>query len=371
MTLVVDLQLIRGAFALEAAFTAGRGLTALFGRSGSGKTTVIDLVAGLVRPDHGIITLGDETLLDTGRLIAIPAHRRRIATVFQQPRLLPHLTVRQNLGYGRWFAKARPETTGLTEDGIVDLLGIGHLLSRSPAGLSGGEGQRVAIGRALLSRPRLLLMDEPLAALDEARKAEILSCIERLRDAAGIPILYVSHAVAEVARLAATVVVLEAGRVAAMGPTDAILRRADLVPVHDAEAGALLDMVVEAHDEELGLTRLTGRIGRLAVPRLSQDVGAEVRIRVPARDVLVALRAPVGLSARNLICGRLLGVSPAGEASMLAEIDCNGVLLAARLTRASVRDLGLEPGQPVFAIIKSVAFDPQGVGTGRLAAVEI
>ena len=371
MTLAVAVSLTRGAFALDVDFRAGPGLTALFGRSGSGKTTVIDLIAGLVRPDRGRIDVAGETILDTGRRIDLPVHRRRIATVFQQARLLPHLSVRQNLGYGRWFARARPETTGLDRDGIVELLGIGHLLDRRPAGLSGGEAQRVAIGRALLSRPRLLLMDEPLAALDEARKGEILSCIERLRDAAGIPIVYVSHAVSEVARLASTVVVLEEGRVAAVGPTDAILRRGDLVPIHEAEAGALLDLTVESHDAESGLTRLKGRVGTLVVPRLSQEAGSAVRVRIPARDVLVALKAPVGLSARNLIFGRVLSLSPSGVAAILAEIDCNGAVLTARLTRASVRDLGLEPGRPVFAIIKSVAFDPQGVGTGRLPAVEI
>ena len=371
MTLSVTVALARGTFALDVDFHAGPGLTALFGRSGSGKTTVIDLIAGLVRPDRGRIVVEGETLLDTGRRIDVPVYRRRIATVFQQARLLPHLSVRQNLGYGRWFARARPDTTGLTHDDIVELLGIGHLLDRGPAGLSGGEAQRVSIGRALLSRPRLLLMDEPLAALDEARKGEILSYIERLRDTAGIPIVYVSHAVSEVARLAGTVVVLEEGRVAAEGGTDAILRRADLVPVHEAEAGALIDMTVEAHDEESGLTRLRGRIGTLAVPHLSQAVGSAVRIRIPARDVLVALKAPVGLSARNLICGRVLSLSPSGTAAVLAEIDCSGVILTARLTRASVRDLDLEPGRPVFAIIKSVAFDPQGVGTGRLPVVEI
>lgn len=371
MTLAVDVALRRGAFSLEVAFAAGPGLTALFGRSGSGKTTVIDLVAGLARPDRGRIVLSGETLLDTVTRVDVPVHRRRIATVFQQARLMPHLSVRQNLGYGRWFSQGRPETTGLTRDGVIELLGIGPLLDRSPAGLSGGEGQRVAIGRALLSRPRMLLMDEPLSALDEGRKGEILACIERLRDAAGIPIVYVSHAVSEVARLAATVVVLEAGLVAAVGPAEAILRRADLGAVPDVEAGALVDMVVETHETESGLTLLSGQAGRLAVPRLAKAVGSAVRVRIPARDVLVSLDRPAGLSARNLIAGRILGLVPTGDAAMLAEIDCNGVTLAARLTRASVRDLALAPGLPVYAVVKSVAFDPESVGTGRPALVEI
>ncbi|HEX8416363.1 MAG TPA: molybdenum ABC transporter ATP-binding protein [Methylobacterium sp.] len=370
MTIDVDVSLRRGAFTLDVVFAAGDGLTALFGRSGSGKTTVIDLIAGLIRPDRGRIAVRGETLFDSERGVNLAPHRRRMGTVFQEARLMPHLSVRQNLGYGRWFARGRPETTGLDAEGVVALLGIGHLLDRRPAGLSGGEAQRVAIGRALLSRPRLLLMDEPLAALDEARKAEILPYIERLRDEAGIPVVYVSHAVAEVARLASTVVVLEAGRVAAQGSADAILRRADLMPLQQAEAGVLLDMIVDAHDAASGLTLLAGRVGRLAVPRLDRTIGSPVRVRVPARDVLVALSEPVGLSARNRLSGHILSIDPFGEATAMATIDCGGVALAARLTQASVRDLGLVPGLAVFAIVKSVTFDPDAMGTGR-RAVEI
>jgi molybdate transport system ATP-binding protein len=369
VTLDIDVSLTRGTFSLDVAFTAGPGLTALFGRSGSGKTTVIDLVAGLARPDRGRIAVSGETLLDRERGIAVPAHRRRIGVVFQQARLLPHLSVRRNLGYGRAFARSRSD--GIAFDGVVDLLGIGHLLDRRPAGLSGGEAQRVAIGRALLSRPRLLLMDEPLAALDEARKAEILPYIERLRDEAGLPIVYVSHAVSEVARLARTVVVLEAGRVAAVGTADAVLRRADLLAAQGGEAGALLDMVVGETDPETGLTRLSGRAGRLSVPRLTRSPGTAVRIRVPARDVLLATQPPLGLSARNLFEGHVVSIHALGEAASMVEIDCNGALLAARLTRASVRDLALAPGRAVYAVVKSVAFDPQGVGTARPDAVEI
>jgi molybdate transport system ATP-binding protein len=365
MTIAVDLALARGAFHLDVAFAAPPGLTALFGRSGSGKSTVIACMAGLARPDRGRITLADEILLDTGRNLHVPAHRRRIGTVFQESRLMPHLSVRQNLGYGRWFARGRRDVAGLEPEAVVALLGIEHLLDRWPNGLSGGEGQRVAIGRALLSRPRLLLMDEPLAALDADRKAEILPLIERLRDVAGIPILYVSHAVSEVARLANTIVVLEGGRVAAAGSAETILRRGELGAFHAAEAGALLDMVVEA-DAATGLTRLVGRAGRLDVPGLARAVGSAVRVRVPARDVIVSLGAPVGLSARNVLPGWILSLRPLNEAALLAEIDCNGAILSARLTRASSEALALAPGRSVFAIVKSVAFDPHDVGTGRM-----
>jgi molybdate transport system ATP-binding protein len=372
MSLELDVSLARGAFRLDVAFTAPPGLTALFGPSGSGKTTVIGLLAGLVRPDRGRIVLDGETLLDTERRIDCPAHRRRIGVVFQEARLLPHLCVRQNLDYGRRFARRRPEAPGLGFDDVVGLLGIGHLLARRPAGLSGGESQRVAIGRALLSRPRLLLMDEPLAALDAARKAEILPLVEHLRDGAGIPIVYVSHAVPEVARLADTLVVLEAGRVAAAGPAEALLRRGELGAEQAAHGGSLLDMAVAGHDGAAGLTHLTGAVGRLSVPRLDRAVGTPVRLLVPARDVLVATRQPVGLSARNVLPGTVRDLSVLGEGAVLITLDCAGAALTARLTQASARDLGLRPGLPVFAVVKSVAFDAQGIGAARVPrSVEI
>ncbi|MGU3603860.1 molybdenum ABC transporter ATP-binding protein [Methylobacterium brachiatum] len=368
MSIQVDVHLRRGAFALDAAFAAGPGLTALFGRSGSGKTTLIDLIAGLARPDHGRIVTDGATLVDSAAGIFLPPHRRRVGVVFQDARLFPHLSVRTNLGYGRVFGRQQADPAGFTA--VTEMLGIGHLLDRRPAGLSGGERQRVAIGRALLAKPRLLLMDEPLAALDEARKAEILPYIERLRDEAGVPIVYVSHAVAEVARLATTVIVLEAGRVAASGPAEAILRRADLVPIHEAEAGALLDMVVAGADPETGPTRLTGQAGQLLVPGLAARViGTRLRVRIPARDVLVATERPRGLSARNILPGRVATLTPSG-AGVSVEIDCNGALIAARVTAAAIRELGLAPGRPVHVVIKSAAFDPAGIGTLR-PAVEI
>jgi len=366
MSLGLDVSLARGAFRLDVAFTAPPGLTALFGPSGSGKTTVIACLAGLARPDRGRIVVDGRTLLDTDRRIALPAHRRRIGVVFQEARLLPHLSVRQNLDYGRRFLSRRhADAPGLAFDDVVGLLGLGHLLARRPAGLSGGEGQRVAIGRALLSRPRLLLMDEPLAALDAARKAEILPLIERLRDAAGLPIVYVSHAVSEVARLADTLVVLEAGRVAAAGPAEALLRRGELGPEHAAQGGSRLDMVVAGHDPASGLTRLSGAVGSLSVPRLERAVGTPVRLLVPARDVLVATQVPVGLSARNVLPGTVRDLVPLGDGAVRVTLACGGAALAARLTQASVRDLALAPGRPVFAVVKSVAFDPQDIGGGR------
>ena len=237
-----------GGFTLDAAFDSAGGLTALFGRSGAGKTSLVNAIAGLIRPDRGRIEIDGEVLTDTEAGIFVPAHRRRVGYVFQEGRLFPHLNVRQNLVYGRWFA---PKAAGGGEfDQVIALLGIEPLLARRPANLSGGEKQRVAIGRALLSRPRILVMDEPLASLDEGRRAEIYPYIERLRDEMRVPIVYVSHSIPEVARLATTLVVLSEGQVAAIGPTAQIMGRIDLFPLTGrAEAGAILATRVAGHDK--------------------------------------------------------------------------------------------------------------------------
>ncbi len=345
-----------GSFRLDAAFDSTGGLTALFGRSGAGKTSLINAIAGLLRPERGRITLDGEVLTDTERGIFVPARRRRIGYVFQEGRLFPHLSVRQNLLYGRWFAPKGGRAGEV--DQIVELLGIAALLDRRPANLSGGEKQRVAIGRALLARPRLLVMDEPLASLDEARKAEILPYIERLRDAAGVPIVYVSHQIAEVARLATDLVILSEGRVAAVGPTAAIMGRIDLFPLTGrAEAGAILATRVAAHDPVFGLTTLTAAAGELRVPHLDLPVGAALRIRIRARDVMIALRPPEGLSALNVLPGTVAEIGGADGPIVEMRLDCAGEALIARLTRRSVETLGLAPGCPVYAVIKSIAFD--------------
>jgi molybdate transport system ATP-binding protein len=345
-----------GGFVLDATFDSGDGLTALFGRSGAGKTTLINAIAGLLRPERGHIAVDGDVLTDTERGIFVPARHRRIGYVFQEGRLFPHLTVRQNLLYGRWFApKAAP--AGEVEQ-VIDLLGIGALLGRRPANLSGGEKQRVAIGRALLARPRLLVMDEPLASLDEARKGEILPYIERLRDAAGVPIVYVSHQVAEVTRLATTMVVLSEGSVAAVGPTAAIMGRIDLFPLTGrAEAGAILATRVAAHDLAFGLTTLLAAAGELRVPYLDLPVGAVLRVRVRARDVMIALTPPAGLSALNVLPGTVREIGRADGPIVEIRLDCAGEPLIARLTRRSVETLGLAPGHAVYAVIKSIAFD--------------
>jgi len=357
MSLVVDIRHRLGAFTLEAAFTSEGGVTALFGRSGSGKTSLVRIIAGLARPAEGRISLDGDVLVDTARGLFVPPHRRRFGYVFQEARLFPHLTVRQNLHYGRWFLPkgARTENAGR----VIDLLGIGDLLDRQPANLSGGEKQRVAIGRALLSSPRLLLMDEPLAALDEERKAEILPYLERLRDEAGVPIVYVSHSVTEVARLADRVVLMAGGRVEAVGPASEVLGGPRLASAADRrEAGSVLAGHVEARDAEHGLAtiRLAGGAAIL-VPGAAVSPGEAVRLRIPARDVMVATVRPEGLSALNILDGTIDAIEPDGEGMASLSIACGGDHVRARITALSVERLGLAPGRPVHAVIKTVALE--------------
>jgi molybdate transport system ATP-binding protein len=356
--LSVAVQHRLGDFLLDAAFESGGGLTALFGRSGSGKTSLVNAIAGLIRPSRGRIVVDGEVLTDTASGVFVPARRRHVGYVFQEGRLFPHLTVRQNLLYGHWFAAKEKRASEVGH--VIELLGIGELLGRRPANLSGGEKQRVAIGRALLAAPRLLVMDEPLASLDEERKTEILPYIERLRDEFAIPIVYVSHAIAEVTRLATTIVVMSEGRVAAIGSTAEIMGRIDLFPLTGrAEAGAILNTRVAEHDVRFGLTTLRTAAGDLRVPYIDMRLGARLRVRIRARDVMIALEPPRGLSALNILPGTVVEIGEAEGASVEMRLDCGGEALIARLTRRSVEALGLAPGRQVYAVIKSIAFDHQ------------
>ncbi|MDQ6433280.1 molybdenum ABC transporter ATP-binding protein [Mesorhizobium sp. LHD-90] len=361
MSLSVRIRHRQGAFLLDAAFESSGRLTALFGPSGSGKTSLINMVGGLVRPENGRIEAGGRLLVDTDARIFVPKHRRRIGYVFQDARLFPHMTVAQNLGYGRFFTPAAERYADFS--GVVDLLGIGHLLSRKPASLSGGEKQRVAIGRALIASPKLILMDEPLASLDDARKAEIMPYIERLRDETKIPIVYVSHSVGEVARLATDVVVLSAGKVVASGPAAGILARFDLLPEEQrAEAGAMVDLTVAGQEEEFGLTVLRSASGEWRLPRIDAPVGAKIRVRVRARDVMLSLERPAGISALNVLPGKIAAISADAGSEALVSLDCGGDRLAARVTRRSVETLGLAVGVQVFAVVKAVTFDRGTIG---------
>jgi molybdate transport system ATP-binding protein len=349
-------------FTLDAHFEAPPGVTVLFGRSGSGKTTIVNAVAGLLMPDDGRIAAGDWVLLDTARGIRLRPHRRRLGYIFQEGRLFPHLTVRQNLAYGTWFA---PKEALREEMGrVVDLLGIGALLDRRPGALSGGEKQRVAIGRALLSAPRLILADEPLAALDEARKAEILPYFERLRDEVNVPILYVSHSASEVARLATTVVALEEGRVIGQGPAAEVLSDPAVLPTGAREAGAVITARVTAHHDD-GLTELDAGGAPLFLPRLGQVPGSSLRVRIAAHDVILSRTRPEGLSALNIVPGTVRELRPGDGPGMIVGLDTQAGRLLARITQRSAQALGLAEGMAVHAVIKTVAVAPSDIGGGR------
>ncbi len=357
-----------GAFSLDADFrVAAQGVTALFGRSGAGKSATLGAIAGAVRPDLGRIALGDRVLFDKDGGIDVAMERRAIGWVFQDARLFPHLSVRANLDYGA--RRARGRDAGVRFDEVVSVLGIEPLLARRPARLSGGERQRVAIGRALLSQPSLLLMDEPLSALDAPRRAEILPFLARLKTQFALPILYVTHSLAEVVRLADQLVVLDEGRVAAQGSLADVLARADLPLLSSrADAAATLDGVVAEHLTERGLSRL--RIGEvdLFAPRLNQPVGEAVRAIVLARDVLLARVRPEAISARNILAGRIVGLASRPDGSVMVRLTLDGgpALLAA-ITADAVQSLGLSAGERVWAILKSVAVE--GAAPGGLLAM--
>lgn len=362
MSLSVRVQHHLPGIDLDLSFDAPSGVTVLFGRSGSGKTTIVNAVAGLLRPKAGRVAVDDWVLFDTDQGVWLPPHKRRLGYIFQEGRLFPHLTVGQNLAYGRWFAprNARREST----DKVVDMLGIGHLKDRRPAGLSGGEKQRVAIGRALLASPRLILADEPLAALDDARKAEILPYFERLRDEVSVPILYVTHSAAEVARLATSVVALQNGTVVRHGPASEVLADPSVAPAGIRAVGAVLQVRVAGHHAD-GLTELDANGARLFLPRIAHDAGEELRIRIPAQEVILSNKMPKGLSALNVLSGTVETIRAGdGPGAIVSVLTPAGTVLA-RVTRRSVSALGLQVGTPCHAIIKTVALAPQDVG-GRI-----
>jgi molybdate transport system ATP-binding protein len=357
---MIDVDVARhiGSFDLKVAFSNAEGLTALFGRSGSGKSLTIGLIGGLDRPDRGHVILDGRPLVDTQRRIFVPAYRRHIGIVFQDSHLFPHLGVRQNLLFGRWFAPRAARA--ISFDAVVDTLGIGHLLARAPAKLSGGERQRVAIGRALLSCPKLLLMDEPLAALDAQRRSEILPLIERLRDEFKIPIVYVSHDVEEVSRLANRVVVIDRGQVVAIGDPMEVMPAV----MDDArtERVSVLAMRVGARDEAYGLTELVHPAGTIWLAGAHGAPGTRLRVVVRATDVTLSTAPPQGLSIQGALKGRLATVEAFGPLAVAhILLDGDGTLLAMTSRRALDR-LGVTPDQPIFALVKTAALDERFVG---------
>jgi len=360
--LEADVAIERGSFRIEARFASNAPIVALFGRSGAGKSSVIEAIAGLVRPRAGRIAVGERVLFDAARGIDLPPEERRVGYVFQDDLLFPHMTVRANLGYGERLTPARERFVESRR--VVALLGLERLLERRPATLSGGEKQRVAIGRALMASPRILLMDEPLASLDAPRKAEILQYVELLRDELRLPIVYVSHAIEEVTRLADHLVVMADGRVVAQGAVADVLSRHDMVELAGRlEAGALFETRVAGHDEAFGLTRLAFPGGELVVANVDALVGEPVRARIRARDVALALEAPRAASFQNVLAGTVHSVGH--EFGAIVDVTltlAGGERLVARLTRASVARLGLAPGVRVFALVKAIAIDRRSVG---------
>lgn len=360
---MIDVVLKRriGTFDLDVAFKNADGITALFGRSGAGKSLTIGLIAGLDRPDAGHVILDNRVLVDTKAKIFVPAHRRRIGLVFQDSHLFPHFNVKQNLMFGRWFAPKSERRIGF--EPVIGTLGIGHLLKRRPARLSGGERQRVAIGRALLSCPRLLLFDEPFAALDMERRLEILPLIERLRDEFAIPIVYVSHAIQEVARLAAYVVVLDQGKVRGAGEPGEILG-ADAFAAEDQRFGraSVLTMQVGDFDAAYGLCELHHSSGTVWIAGPAGRKGQNVRIIVHATDVTLATEPPHHMSVRGTLAGHVAAIATQGPFSTVEIGLDGGGHLYAMATRRAIDDLGLKQGNPVFALVKTVALDERAVG---------
>ena len=358
------------AFRLRAAFRAGPGITVLFGPSGAGKSTIVKAVAGLVRPRSGRVAIGGRVLSDSDTGIFLPPWKRRVGLVFQDARLFPHMDVAANLAYGLRWSRDAEAPAGMAR--IVEMLDIGHLLKRRTGSLSGGERGRVALGRALAARPDVLLLDEPLASLDTARKDEILPFIERLRQPDGPVIVYVTHALEEVVRLADTLVLLDSGGLVAAGPLEELTARLDLVGrLPGDQAGAVMAGRVVRHHPADGLSEIDLGGAALLVPRIAEDAGTALRVRIAARDVSLAVGEPGRISTLNRIPARILELAPhAGDGGMVdvaLEIrlrgegeERGGPRLVARLTRRAATELGLAPGLAVTALVKSVALDRRG-----------
>ncbi len=353
----------QGDFLLDARFRSSEvGVTALFGKSGAGKTSIINMVAGLVRPDEGHITVNGLCLFDSKTSVNVPPEKRRVGYVFQDGRLFPHLSVRANLAYGM---RLTPKTERYVDfDQVVQLLGINNLIDRRPARLSGGEKQRVAIGRALLTSPSVLLMDEPLASLDSARKAEVLPFVARLSREFSIPILYVTHSLEEILNLADTMVILDSGKAVAEGSIEDLMSRRDLQLLTGyADCGSVISTVVDSQDEKGGLTRLRFEGGILHVPRVDMADGTRVCVRIEARNVAIALVPPEKISIQNILPATVEKIIT--ENGSLVDVQLNiGCPLPARITPQALKDLDLKPGQKVFALIKSVAVSLGGLRQG-------
>ncbi|WP_286829543.1 MULTISPECIES: molybdenum ABC transporter ATP-binding protein [Kordiimonas] len=350
-----------GGFDIDVAFTMPRaGVTALFGASGSGKTTILRAMAGLGKLE-GSLQVGDAIWQDSARGIFKAPHERPIGYVFQEASLFPHLDVADNIRFGEKRSLRAGATPPVFGD-IVDQMKIGRLLDRAPHTLSGGERQRVALARALMRGPELLLMDEPLSALDRRGRDDLLGCLEALHREARIPILYVSHDSAEVARLADHLVIIEGGRKQAEGPAGTLFSQLDFIPPDGrAEAGVILEARVQDHDSTMQLTHLAVNGQTMTTPAIEAPAGTEVTLRVKARDVAIALKKPEAISIRNILEGTILEIRDADDVGHVdVLIDIGGGQLRSQVTHDACNDLQLKAGTSVFALVKSMSFDGPG-----------
>ena len=351
-------------FHIDVDFTAEPGsITSLYGRSGSGKTSIINMISGLQRPDVGFIKVGNDVLLDTNAGIYKPPENRGLGYIFQDSRLFPHLSIQQNLLYGIKNNLSSNSQVGF--DSVVDILQIASLLERKPNTLSGGEKQRVAIGRALLTQPRLLLMDEPLASIDAQLRGEILTFIEKLRDALGLTIIYVSHSIEEVIRLADQMVLISNGGQKAAGNVEEIMSRLDLHTLTGKfDAGAVLSTKVESYDENYDLTGLSFNGGVLRVTGTNLPIGSSVRAHVRARDVSIMLDHPRDTSILNIFEGTIVAIGDNTGSQIDIKIDFGSPLIA-RVTKKSFDELKLQVGSNVITMLKAVAVDQRSLGGKR------
>ncbi|SFK25134.1 molybdenum ABC transporter ATP-binding protein [Methylocapsa palsarum] len=364
--LEVNVALKVGSFQLEVAFQNQKTFTALFGQSGSGKSLTLNLISGLIRPNEGFIRLDGVTFVDINEGIFEPMHRRRVGVVFQDSNLFPHMSVRQNLLFGRWFAPKGDRRIDF--DQVIEVLGIGKLLKRPPSRLSGGERQRVAIGRALLSCPRLLLFDEPMAALDMERKLEILPLIERIRDEFRVPMVYVSHAIEEVVRLADLIVVIDAGKVKAIGGPGEVFSAASAQSEEARfDRSSVLTVRVAGENARYGLTELKHSSGVIWLGGAAGPAGSEARVIIKATDVVLANEPAHRTSVRSVLQGKVLSIHDSGPFAMVEIALAGDNHLFAAATRQAVDELGLQKGCDVFALIKTAALDEAKIAPAHVS----
>jgi len=342
------------------------GITALYGRSGAGKTSLANMISGLLKPDEGFIRIENQLIFCSQKAINLKPENRGIGYVFQEARLFPHMTVKDNLLFGTRFKRLESRPLSITE--VVEVLGLTNLLDRRPDSLSGGEAQRIQLGRAILSHPKILVMDEPLSSLDQTRKQEILPLIERLRDEFNIPILYITHSMEEIIRLADRLLIIEDGSIAADGTVEELTGRLDLRPLTGRyEAGSVINSEVLEHDRHYGLTKLKFVGGILHVPLIDVEKKTQLRIRIRARDVSLSSTLPEKTSELNVFRGKVIEIAQptqqnAAHADTLIDI---GVPIWVRVTRLSIERLSLRPGIEIYASIKGTSVDRQSLAARK------